>query len=688
MRETIVAIIRQRIPLLSWISRYDRRRDLASDLVAGLTISTIIVPQSMAYAMLAGLPPVYGLYTSVVPIILYAVFGTCPHMSTGTFALTSLLLGQAVQSILAKEEALYGTHDHDSQHHGSSGDDYDPSGMFDEDDVVAKSLEITFWVGVVQLLMSVTGIARFIGTYLLPDALISGFTTAASFHIATSQIGNLFGVSMPRRSGVVEVGHSSDDSHQQHGQHNHSASVLVLPRQWWYLLRNLASVKWPTAAMGLAAITVMYLLKKVEDRRVKQRKREHKAQQNGSTETMLRNGDRTTVTFPQDYATNGTGDSQPKNTATSNNININTNNINNVNRGDRHVRFRLQSNASSVNSAQQQHQPKQQAVPIVQVLPMSRGRTIEETRTSRPTKFRAPLVARPRLPSVVALLNAKSPNAASSLVTSSLAAVTTVEPLPEDVDPPTTLKEAVESSNVHIPIPSILITILVFTTATALLRLDQRLSISVIGHIPSGFPHVQLPLDPFPTEWDIFLSEIPSAVLIAIISFVMSISIGRTFETKHSYDVPVEDTQEMFALGLSSLLGSFFSSYVSCGSLTRSAVLSAAGARTHLANLIGVIVVVLTLLWLTSLFYFLPHPVLGAVIVMACQSLAAQIMKVPAMFERGQHADLVLWIGTFAAVLLINVEMGILTGVAIALAIKAYTWFQRSKRDQEYVRAM
>ena len=72
----------------NWISNYDWKRDFAVDGIAGASLSSIVVPQSMAYATLAGLEPKYGLYASIVPVIVYSIFGTSRHLSLGTIEST------------------------------------------------------------------------------------------------------------------------------------------------------------------------------------------------------------------------------------------------------------------------------------------------------------------------------------------------------------------------------------------------------------------------------------------------------------------------------------------------------------------------------------------------------------------------------------------------------------------------
>src|SRR6056297_2538170 len=93
-------------PITRWAPGYDRR-DLRSDLAAGLTIGAMLVPQGMAYALLAGLPPEIGLYASIVPVIVYAIFGTSRQLAVGPVAIVSLLTATALAPLAEEGTAEY-----------------------------------------------------------------------------------------------------------------------------------------------------------------------------------------------------------------------------------------------------------------------------------------------------------------------------------------------------------------------------------------------------------------------------------------------------------------------------------------------------------------------------------------------------------------------------------------------------
>lgn len=225
-------LVRRKIPILSWLVSspgYNWKNDLTQDLFAGVTISAVIIPQSMAYAMLASLPAVHGLYTSLVPTALYAVLGTSKHMSTGTFAITSLLLGQFTHKVLSDQGFV---------------DDLLPDGEYQRR-YLPTCLMLTAVVGGVQILLSMARLGRWTSRHLLPTALVSGFNTASAFHIGTHQLKHWLGMKPPREGGV-----------------------FGMIRTWIWIFQHFwQDTVWPSLAMGLGAMIFMYILQRIEYRR-------------------------------------------------------------------------------------------------------------------------------------------------------------------------------------------------------------------------------------------------------------------------------------------------------------------------------------------------------------------------------------------------------------------------------------
>ncbi|KAI4900254.1 hypothetical protein NFI96_028682, partial [Prochilodus magdalenae] len=184
------------LPILSWLPSYPVKEYLFGDIVSGLSTGVMQLPQGLAYAMLAAVPPVYGLYSSFYPVLLYTFFGTSRHISMGTFAVISLMIGGvAVREAPDSMFPLNGTN---------------VTGQVDIDARDARRVQVavalTTLVGLIQLFL---GILRFgfVAIYLT-EPLVRGFTTAAAVHVCVSQLKYLFGVKTKRFSGPLSVVHS------------------------------------------------------------------------------------------------------------------------------------------------------------------------------------------------------------------------------------------------------------------------------------------------------------------------------------------------------------------------------------------------------------------------------------------------------------------------------------------------
>ncbi len=98
--------LKQFFPILDWLPNY-KKAYFPGDISAGLTVGVMLIPQGMAYAMIAGLPPVYGLYAAMIPQVVYAIFGTSRQLAVGPVALDSLLVAAGVSGIAALGSESY-----------------------------------------------------------------------------------------------------------------------------------------------------------------------------------------------------------------------------------------------------------------------------------------------------------------------------------------------------------------------------------------------------------------------------------------------------------------------------------------------------------------------------------------------------------------------------------------------------
>ena len=154
-------------PILGWLAQY-RRDTLINDTLAGVIVAIMLVPQGMAYAFLAGLPPQMGLYAGILPLFIYALLGSSRSMAVGPVAIASLMVGEAV-----------------SQHAQPGTDLY-----------ITTAMVLALLVGLVLLLMFVLRLGSLVN--FLSHSVITGFTSAAALMIAFSQLKYVFGLEFPR----------------------------------------------------------------------------------------------------------------------------------------------------------------------------------------------------------------------------------------------------------------------------------------------------------------------------------------------------------------------------------------------------------------------------------------------------------------------------------------------------------
>ncbi|KAF0039198.1 hypothetical protein F2P81_009682 [Scophthalmus maximus] len=217
------------LPILTWLPSYPVRRFLFSDVVSGLSTGVVQLPQGLAYAMLAAVPPVYGLYSSFYPVLLYTFFGTSRHISVGTFAVMSLMIGG-----VAVREAP------DDMFNVLPANASNMSATVDTEARDARRVQ----VAVMLTTLILFGVLRFgFVTIYLTEPLVRGFTTAASLHVFVSQLKYLLGVKTQRFCGVLSI-------------------VYSLKAVLW----NITSTNVATLILGLVGIVFLYLVKYVNER--------------------------------------------------------------------------------------------------------------------------------------------------------------------------------------------------------------------------------------------------------------------------------------------------------------------------------------------------------------------------------------------------------------------------------------
>lgn len=199
------ASIHKWVPILQWLPSYEKA-NLRGDLSAGMTVAVMLIPQGMAYAVLAGLPPVYGLYASILPLLLYSIFGTSRQLAVGPVAMVSLIIFAGIS-----EFAQPGT-----------------------ERFIQLAILATLGVGIVQTLMGTLKMGFLVN--FLSHPVLSGFTSAAAIIIGASQLKNLFGLQMPGSLPVLDT----------------ITTAIV----------NLPAANMPTALIGIGSVALIIGLKK------------------------------------------------------------------------------------------------------------------------------------------------------------------------------------------------------------------------------------------------------------------------------------------------------------------------------------------------------------------------------------------------------------------------------------------
>lgn len=201
----MLARLRDALPLLDQLARYSSG-DLKNDLSAGITVGVMLIPQGMAYALIAGLPPIYGLYASLIPLLGYAIFGTSRQLAVGPVAIVSLLVAASVAPMAEGDPNRY----------------------------IMLALALTIMVGVLQLAM---GLLRFgFLVNFLSHPVLSGFTSAAALVIGLSQLKHLLGVDIERSNYIHEI-------------------LWSAAQQW-------EAIHMPTVVLGVIGIAILVALKR------------------------------------------------------------------------------------------------------------------------------------------------------------------------------------------------------------------------------------------------------------------------------------------------------------------------------------------------------------------------------------------------------------------------------------------
>ncbi|MGM0587921.1 MAG: SulP family inorganic anion transporter [Bacteroidota bacterium] len=195
--------LRKTFRIINWLPKYNTRQ-LNGDLSAGLTTGIMLIPQGMAYAVIAGVPPIYGLYAATIPLLVYPLLGTSRHLSVGPVALDMLIVSAGVGALASQNASEF----------------------------VLLAVILTLLTGLLQMLMGVLHLGFIFNFFSRP--VISGFTIAAPIIIMNSQIGSLLGLNVSRDEFILA--YLTD------------------------IITHIDMLHWPTFIMGMSAILILTLL--------------------------------------------------------------------------------------------------------------------------------------------------------------------------------------------------------------------------------------------------------------------------------------------------------------------------------------------------------------------------------------------------------------------------------------------
>uniref|UniRef100_A0A452HI58 STAS domain-containing protein n=1 Tax=Gopherus agassizii TaxID=38772 RepID=A0A452HI58_9SAUR len=221
----------RRLPILKWAPSYNLKENLIPDTVSGMMLAIQQVPQGLAFAVLSSVHPVFGLYGSLFPVIIYAVFGMGRHVATGTFALTSLISANAVERLVSSASNNFTT----SNNSGVLG-----LSEF-EMQRIGVAAAVSFLGGIIQVAMFVLHLGS--ATFLLTEPVISAMTTGAATHVVTSQVKYLLGMKMPYISGPLGFFYI-----------------------YAYIFENIKSVQLEALLLSLVSLVVLVLVKELNEK--------------------------------------------------------------------------------------------------------------------------------------------------------------------------------------------------------------------------------------------------------------------------------------------------------------------------------------------------------------------------------------------------------------------------------------
>ncbi len=541
-------------PFLNWFP-LDKAK-IKPDFIAGITVALVLIPQSMAYAQLAGMPAYYGLYAAFLPVAIAAMMGSSNFLGTGPVAVVSLLTASSLAPLAAA---------------GS-------------DQFIALAILLTLLVGIVQLSLGVFKLGVVVN--FLSHPVIVGFTNAAAIIIGLSQASKLFGVSM--------------------GRSEHFLNDI------WGVALQLGDTHWPTLAMGVLGIAIMWSIKRFKPK---------------WPGVLIAVVIATALSFAIGFEKNATGSL------------------------DQIADPELRAMVDGVMTAAKR-QDDLNAAKVAKAIALKAA--------EHDAGKHSPQAARQEYELELADIAAQQAEEEVNRLKKALRKVEVVRVA--DADGATTavymvdrLPAGMTGDGSSYSIRSV--------KAEGFKLVGGG---EVVGSIPEGLPAISMPS----LDMSAIGSLLSAAIIISLVGFMEAISIAKALATKAKQKV--DPNQELIGQGLANIAGSLTQAFPSSGSFSRSAVNFNAGAKSGMASVITALFVLLTLLFLTPLLYHLPQAVLAAIIIMAVIGLV-NFEAIKHAWHASRH-DGIAAIVTFVATLLVapHLDKGIMIGAGLAILLFLY----------------
>ncbi len=541
------------LPFLDWFPLSVIQ--VRADLLAGLTVALVLIPQSMAYAQLAGMPSYYGLYAAFLPVIVGALWGSSRQLSTGPVAIVALLTASALAPLAAAGSEHY----------------------------IGLAILLALMVGAIQLALGLFRLGAIVN--LLSHPVIIGFTNAAALIIALSQLNKLLGVPMSRSENFLN--------------------------DIYGVMRQVADTHWPTLAMGFGALALMLLMKRFLPR---------------WPNVLVAVALTTLLSWQLEFERSLTLPASAVQDQSVQRLVVEYQaakaGIASLQTKASELRAALKSGPNAAAEQMNERSRRAELEYGLELAELYLDDAVRANQTRLKSLAQQRFVARPDGRGGYALHT----EAAAPKGTEADTVVWRVKKLD-----------------------------------------DQGLHLSgggeVVGAIPPGLPSLSLPN----VGWSDFTALLSAALVISLVAFMEAISIAKAMAAKTRGRI--DPNRELIGQGLANLVGGASQSFPVSGSFSRSAVNLNAGAVTGLSSVFAGLLVLLTLLFLTSLLYHLPQAVLAAVIMLAVLGLVNPSAMRHA-WHTHRHDGLAATV-TFVATLAFapHLDMGILFGAMVAIAL-------------------